>query len=544
MNSTSIFPIFDWPNDPMEAAAIVGHTTESTTRLWFRTGYKGSFILFVYLFDDTLQHYGGNLHELSNALWAANTPAQIEAALHVVCQNEIEIKDFSTDTTHVECVEGLAPNTSYGYVLYSVNRNTVLLGDKRLKRFRTAPEEPNQNQLSFVLFSCHKPYSNQWFKKKPKTVNLDMLQLLAERWENGTYDIDFVIAAGDQAYSDGLDSLDIWKHLNRKLRTGNVIPSYERMCDWYREIYRGYWGFEQLQRVFDTFPTYMIWDDHEIYNGWGSYYLRGQKGEKTARSILPNLWEWRRRIPVDGGRCLVHRMFLSAKQAYFEYQHSHNPPTNEGIYDYGFCRSGSAFYVLDGRGHRDIERNHYRILGQEQFERFAAWLDQLDPSATPFLFVISAVPVLHIEPGGYKERLSKLFKKVDMRDSWMHNLHGAERRQLMCKLFEASKSFKVSVLSGDRHISAAFSLEDGCNGKIYQLTSSPITHEVNSIYRWLLKKVVGEGGSTPEGYNYQRLALYDKVSYAKICVDPTDATASFKLYSRDGLEETVDLFQI
>ena len=141
MNNTPIFPLLAWSNDPMEAAAIVGHTTESTARLWLRTGYKGGFILFVYLYNETLEdYYGGNIDELSEVLQSTDTPEQMEATLHVVCQNEIEINDFCTDTTHVEHLEGLAPNTSYGYLLYDVNRTTTLLGAERPRQFRTAPE--------------------------------------------------------------------------------------------------------------------------------------------------------------------------------------------------------------------------------------------------------------------------------------------------------------------------------------------------------------------------------------------------------------------
>jgi len=58
-------------------------------------------------------------------------------------------------------------------------------------------------------------------------------------------------------------------------------------------------------------------------------------------------------------------------------------------------RCAAAFYVLDGRGHRDVEREDYRILAEPQFRRFEAWADALDPGETPFLFVVSAVPVLH-----------------------------------------------------------------------------------------------------------------------------------------------------
>ena len=154
------------------------------------------------------------------------------------------------------------------------------------------------------------------------------------------------------------------------------------MRSWYRDVYRGYWGFEGVQRVFDGYPTYMIWDDHEIGDGWGSHYFREGNAQDGLRRMLPDLDE--RGLTYDEGLELMQRMFRAAQQTYVEYQHSHDPPTPDRALDYAFRRGGCAFYVLDGRGQRDIERESYRILGREQFDRFADWAGGLTPEETPF----------------------------------------------------------------------------------------------------------------------------------------------------------------
>ena len=147
--------------------------------------------------------------------------------------------------------------------------------------------------------------------------------------------------------------------------------------------------------------------------------------------MLPDLEE--RGLSEDEGYELMHRMFRAARTAYTEYQHSHNPPTPEGVYDYGFKRGGCAFYVLDGRGQRDIMRNDYRILGREQFGRFANWVKELKPEDTPFLFVVSAVPMVHTRTGIVQrdEWLEVAGLGDDLRDSWEHELHDAERGELL-----------------------------------------------------------------------------------------------------------------
>ena len=169
---------------------------------------------------------------------------------------------------------------------------------------------------------------------------------------------------------------------------GELLPDERSMRSWYRDIYRGYWGFEGVRRVLDSYPTYMIWDDHEIGDGWGSHYLADDGPDDGLARILPDLED--KGLTRDDGRRLVRRMFRAACHVYREYQHSHNPSTDAHVWDYSFTRGGAAFYVLDGRGHRDIERDGFRILGEAQFRRFEAWAEALDPEETPFMFVVSA----------------------------------------------------------------------------------------------------------------------------------------------------------
>ncbi len=234
---------------------------------------------------------------------------------------------------------------------------------------------------------------------------------------------------------------------------------------------------------------------------------------------------------------LVRRMAGATQQTYREYQHSHNPATGAGVYDYSFERGGCAFYVLDGRGQRDITRTSYRILGREQFERFAAWAAALDPARTPFAFVVSAVPVLHTRASvvGLDEHLGGLGD--DLRDSWEHELHDDERAALMSALFAAAaRGVRVGVLSGDVHASALFSIEDERGNRVYQITSSAITHNASRIASWALRLGAADDGETPEGYRFRRLALYTEPSFALIAVDPPNREAWFKLYGGQRLD--------
>ncbi|GMT42182.1 MAG: hypothetical protein IEMM0002_0593 [bacterium] len=529
-----------WPNKRLKKAAIVGHTTETSTRLWLRTGSKGKFHLFLF----------ENLEKKEDPRFRGfrSVPYLLENIPRDAIRREFEIKGYENDTIHVEDIDVLKPGTVYGYALYSAEEKRIILGHDRIYSFRTMPLE--NAPYSFALYSCHMPYEQTIFGN----TNLKNIEM----WENfksalnrhRQKDLRFVIGGGDQAYTDGVESLSIWNYLNKVMRkeNGKLLPAQEDIISWYRDIYRGYWGFESLQNVFSDFPVYMMWDDHELGDGCGSYYLN--KGELKA--LLPKLGgdddmsdndSGREKVTYEEGMELYNRMIIAAKQVYREYQHSHNPKTDEGQYDYSFYLGDhSAFYFLDGRGYRDIERSSYRILGKEQFDRFKGWLEKEETKSKQFLFVLAAVPVFHVRSVIANSTVTDVFSTElsdDLRDSWEHDIHDEERSEFTKLLFQAaSRGQKVSILSGDVHISAAFKLRNDAGHVIYQLTSSAITYNIPLLSGWLFGHLgtLPEEGSTKEGYRFKRMALYMDSNFSIIKVDPNSGKAVFQLYGKQTIQ--------
>ncbi|MGR3311103.1 MAG: alkaline phosphatase D family protein, partial [Candidatus Brocadiales bacterium] len=315
-------------------------------------------------------------------------------------------------------------------------------------------------------------------------------------------------------------------------QTGELLPAEEDMLSWYRDIYRGYWGFEAVREVFSTFPTYMMWDDHELGDGWGSYFT---KDEKDLYSILPKLKD--KELTLDDGKEIMSRMGCAAKQAYMEYQHSHNPKTDPGKWDYDFYHGDCAFYLLDGRGYRDVNRDSYRILGKEQFDRFKNWLESDETKNKQFLFVLAAVPVFHLRPAIAnmdKTILSRITKKGDdMRDSWEHDLHDDEQKELCDLLFAASeRGQKVVILSGDVHMAAAYKVKDPDGNIIYQLTSSAITYHTTLISGWVLAlTALPEEGTLEGDLSFERLGMWTQSNFSRISVKPDEGKVEFRLYT-------------
>ena len=158
------------------------------------------------------------------------------------------------------------------------------------------------------------------FEKRTDVTNLDMWDFLGASLQRHSNELDLVVAGGDQCYSDGVATLNIWQHLNRVMRKedGQLLPDEETMLSWYRDIYRGYWGFESVRQVFDSYPVYMIWDDHETGDGWGSYYFRPEGEPDGLRRLLPDYEQ--RGLSYEEGRNLMQRMFRASRQVYNEYR--------------------------------------------------------------------------------------------------------------------------------------------------------------------------------------------------------------------------------
>ena len=142
-----------WPNARLKVAAIIGHATKDSARAWLRTGRPGEFSLLVYRQGTVLASSAGEA-ALRSALSAAPLALDdAEGLLPGMRREDFEVADYAADTTRVVDLQGLDPDTRYGYVLYARDRERVMLGHNRLRRFRTPPAESERRAFQFVLFS-------------------------------------------------------------------------------------------------------------------------------------------------------------------------------------------------------------------------------------------------------------------------------------------------------------------------------------------------------------------------------------------------------
>lgn len=315
--------------------------------------------------------------------------------------------------------------------------------------FRSFPT-PNKKieSVSFGLISCNKP-ENFNYEKELSLRNMWRHLFLEMSRKNAA----FLLTVGDQVYADHERS-NAWQ----ESLDGS---SQKSPLELYRDVYQRHWSFPEMQMVLGNFPTFMIWDDHEITNGWGS-----SKKHREKKS---------------------QKIFQAARKVYEEFQHSHNPATlpyphnykptpGHRPYYYAFRYGPVAFLTLDLRGNRRIWDG--QLLGPDQWAALRYWLESKEAKDSRILFLISSVPMIHL-----KMRLARLlwWLKTDIADQWSSPHNKEERRELIAMLFDKyieNGKRQVFILGGDVHVGTVAKITDSKSKQsIYQFTSSPIANK-------------------------------------------------------------------
>lgn len=296
--------------------------------------------------------------------------------------------------------------------------------------------------------------------------------------KHGELPFHLLLLGGDQVYSDS-----IWEEL-RPLADWAALPTSEgikkvpsanllkQIRGFYEELYVRRWKQQEPADVFASIPTVMMWDDHDIFDGWGSYSDELQ-------------------------RCKMYKaLFFAARDAFTLYQQQlgageRHPLVIPGQnhFSLGFRIGNLAFLALDMRS----EREESCVISQETWKAIFQWLDaQPKPSeagALNHLFVLSSIPVVYPDFQLLENALG-LFPgrqelEDDLRDHWNSAPHRQERLRLIHRLlaFSEAKQCRVTILSGDVHVGAVGVIrsERGTSGPlavrtINQLTSSGLLH--------------------------------------------------------------------
>lgn len=320
-------------------------------------------------------------------------------------------------------------------------------------------------------------------------------------------ELDMVIGGGDQVYVDNSEGFtDLWLFLRDHQES--IEKTYvdangvfmekefkEYVVQIIRRYYLIYWNDEDLLHVFGRVPQYMVWDDHEIMDGWGSLTPEEKIDVFRYKTKLIHKFKGKEKEYMIQDDKLVLQIieatWHSTAQVYNEFQNCHNPSKKYNPlkdkpewfeWDFSYSRGSQYhFYALDMRGNHDCTAKSYLLCGETQHKRMEKWLQSL-PDETEIAFIISPVPVIHWDSIVDWSVYVVSTLKDDLMDAWSYSANHEERARLLDNLLRYSheKKTPVCMFGGDVHCMSAYVLTDAerfPDAKIVHITASAITRK-------------------------------------------------------------------
>lgn len=474
----------------LKLGPIVGHTDESSTRIWIQVS------------DD---------------------PSRYELRVEGVGLFRFvstEVGGAVEFGTAIARVDGLEADRRYRY--------RVVRGGRYVKgasgSVRTMPPPSSMTNLLFCAISCN------------AEARLGAWERFASFVEDSQPS--FVLMMGDQVYLDEDAPNTFRTHFDSD-------PDTRRRA--MADMYRFNWSRDPLRRVFANVPTYMVCDDHDLNDGWGSVASdsptlasRHHRGAGIFRKMTAYFedardvyWHFQGcRNPRPGDH--LDPLLSALDPAFPNYADDPVPHGQKLAMPYVFRCGRVMVLVLDSRGERDVFRATLPILGARQWTFIDDVFANL-PADVDALAVVTATPVASQDPDGQTQRLMgertddiEAFKRGDeeelfrprstkdpedlakaivsvklsrltgtqpnlgdfkitsideARDQWSHRASRTEQQLLLKKAFAARYAGRSSAagrallfLSGDIHIGCIFDVTCAKpRGSAVSLTSSGIS---------------------------------------------------------------------
>jgi hypothetical protein len=306
-------------------------------------------------------------------------------------------------------------------------------------------------------------------------------------WRSGPFHL--LLMGGDQIYGDAIFEAPVkikewdtasWKFWKGDKTKAPFTPAMaaEAADFYFNQTYVARWSQPTVAAVFASIPTLMMWDDHDIFDGWGS----------RAEALQD---------------CDVFQGIFKAAREHFEIFQRHTKPGTAapgaipgtaGL-SWGFHLGHLAVLAPDMRS----ERTHHQVLSPRSWDAIYAWLkglSALPESQRPYhLLFLSSIPVVYASLRAAETALAQIPGEQeledDLRDHWTSRLHYGEQCRLVRRLFDFAKEAfcRVTIISGDVHVAASgrvtSTLPEHASGsyaaRINQLISSAVVHPPPSM---------------------------------------------------------------
>ncbi|MEQ1878632.1 MAG: alkaline phosphatase D family protein, partial [Bdellovibrionia bacterium] len=346
--------------------------------------------------------------EKSMGFWISRGPTFSEStAVEILVRSKgqliqkVSLGPFKVKTSYgilLGVANNLEPNTRYEYEIKVDSESWIPNGlTSEDLFFQTMPASTMpKNELDFVLMSCHgvEAYENKYPADKSKAWN--MWQRLDSLLSKETL-CRLAVLGGDQVYMDDTFGENLSK-FDEKDITGTKQKIYD--------AYFYYWSQINYRKVLARIPAILMWDDHDIIDGWGSR-------EEAHRSTLKDKWK-------------TYGILL--KEAFQEMQACRNSTTQSSSDYFSFSTNWnkSGFLALDLRSQRSFDSSTGRatMMSAEHKRKIEKDFEELAKTELNTLYVVSPVTIARMGSsiertlGGLANMLWSLAARISYGESW------------------------------------------------------------------------------------------------------------------------------
>ncbi|MEI6559888.1 MAG: alkaline phosphatase D family protein [Rhodospirillaceae bacterium] len=274
-----------------------------------------------------------------------------------------------------------------------------------------------------------------------------------------------LIQGGDQIYADNLwadcSALTQWWAQPEPARYTQPFTRImaDQAMDYYFNAYCAALARPDYARAMASIPSIMMWDDHDIFDGWGS---------RPEAEHLSQVYR--------GLFAVARRQF-----SLFQLGAAIRDPLDSvwgaavGSFTQGFRVGDIGILMLDLRS----ERSRTQVLSEATWKELPGWLARFQGCKQVLL--VSSVPVAFIGMGWLEAAINTLRPGSDvdddLRDQWRSPAHRPEWLRLLKLLsdFSLRHRCRLTVLSGEVNLGAAAVVRGG-GVDLWQLIAPGVVH--------------------------------------------------------------------
>lgn len=333
--------------------------------------------------------------------------------------------------------------------------------------------------MHWAYFSCNglsDSVPEDSFARRDRTyLWRDLLQV------HNAFPMHVLVGGGDQVYADA-----VWKENPGLKAWGDAEDlEYKITAEWtpdlaaeatasYLSTYLTSFTESDVATAYASIPSVFVWDDHDIWDGYGSY-----DDELQACAVFRGLFG-------------IARRFYLLFQQHTTAEHEKTAPefvdVRDGYHSVRYLGPQVALFAIDMRS----KRSKRRILPESTYQLIRSESLEL-PESVRHVVIMSGVPVVFPKiplsetvltglkgmfdscaPCRFLGRRSGILDRFDqpeilddLIDGWVANEHEQERHEFIKVLQEVAlaKHVRVSIISGDAHV--------GGVGRLYSRPKRP-----------------------------------------------------------------------